>query len=180
MFKWIVIFAFLHAMLNSLSAQENDQKYFIGGYYAFFITEIYPGGTNDSISTSEQYIDINFRYALNRVWRVGVDYNFAFMNSEEVDDPFSTVGISLDYDFLRAKKSKLHIRAGLSFSNLSFTSNELPQKKFVINLLSGGSYEYRISNVLWVYAGLYHHIPLNKIAFKDPMVNPFVGICIGI
>src|SRR6187431_85688 len=114
MIRWIFIFVFLLGNLSMLSAQENDQKYFIGGYYAFFFTEVYPDGTNDSISTNEHYIDVNFRYALNRVWRVGIEYTLTYMTNEEVDDPFSTFGVTLDYDILRAKKSKLNLRAGLS------------------------------------------------------------------
>jgi len=163
-----------------LSAQENDQKYFIGGYYAFFFTEVYPDGTNDSISTNEHYIDVNFRYALNRVWRVGMEYTLTYMTNEEVDDPFSTFGVTLDYDILRAKKSKLNLRAGLSTGNLSFTQNELPQKRFVFNRVFGGSYEYRVSNALWVNGGFYRHFPFTKIEFKDAMTLLFVGVCVGI
>ena len=183
MIRWIVLFAFLYGMLNNISAQENDQKYFVGGYYAFFHTKIYPDGTNDSVSTDEHFIDINFRYALNKVWRVGIEYNLGYMSNEDVDDPFSTFGVTLDYDILsilRAKKSKLHIRAGLSFSNLSFTDDQLPQKRFVFNRVFGASYEYRISNAFWVTGGFYHHFPFTKIEFKDAMVQPFAGVCVGI
>ncbi len=183
MFKWIVIFAFLSCMLNGLSAQDNDQKYFIGGYYSFFYTKIYPDGSNDSLSTDEHFIDVNFRYALGRVWRVGVEYNLGYMSNEEVDDPFSTCGVTLDYDILdilRSKKSKLNLRAGLSISNVSFTDNKLPQKRLVFNRVFGASYEYQISNALWVNGGFYHHFPFTKIEFKDAMVQPFVGVCVGI
>ena len=182
--NWIITSFLIVNALSQLSAQDAyDQKYFIGGYYSFFVEEIYPDGTNDSLSTSEHYIDVNFRYALNRVWRVGVEYTLAYMTNEEVDDPFSTFGVTLDYDILdilRSKKSKLHIRAGLSFSNVSFTSNKLPQKRFVFNRVFGASYEYRISNALWLYGGFYHHFPFTKIEFKDAMVQPFVGVCVGI
>ena len=180
MIRWSFIFAFLPGILKSLSAQDNDQKYFIGGYYSFFHTVIYPNVTNDSVSTDEHYIDVNFRYALNRVWKVGMEYTLTYMSNEEVDDPFTTFGLTLDYDILRAKKSKLHVRAGLSSSNVSFTDNKLPQKRFVFNRVFGASYEYRISNALWVYGGFYHHFPFTKIEYKDAMVQPFVGVCVGI
>lgn len=164
-----------------LSAQElPPQKYFIGGYYTFLIDPVFIQETSDSINFVSQYLNVNFRYALNRAWRVGAEYIMTFSSTDEVDDPFSTVGLTLDYDILRAKRSKLHLRAGLSFSNFSVRTEGLPQKTFLVNRILGGSYEYRISNVLWLYGGLYHHFPLSKIEFKDAMVQPFIGVCIGI
>ena len=183
MIRWMAIFAFLVSNLSILFAQENDQKYFIGGYYAFFFTEVYPDGTNDSVSTNEHYIDVNFRYALNRAWRVGVGYTLAYMSNKDVDDPFSTFDVTLDYDLLnilRVEKSKLHVRAGLSFSNVSFRKNILPQKKFVVNRVFGISYEYRLSNAYWVYGGFYHHYQMTKVESRDAMVQPFIGVCIGV
>lgn len=59
--KWIFILIIFSSKLNQLSAQDAyDQKYFIGAYYAFFNTEVYPDGTNDSVSTEEHFIDVNF------------------------------------------------------------------------------------------------------------------------
>ncbi|MBK8832203.1 MAG: hypothetical protein IPN60_15375 [Saprospiraceae bacterium] len=178
--NWVVIIVITAACIGSLSAQsENVQKYFIGGYYTFLIDPVYIEETSDSINFVSQYLNVNFRYALNRAWRVGAEYIMTFTSTDEVDDPFSTVGLTIDYDILRAKRSKLHLRAGLSFSNFSVRTEGLPQKTFIVNRILGGSYEYRISNVLWLYGGLYHHFPLNKIEFKDAMVQPFIGVCIG-
>lgn len=163
-----------------LSAQElSQQKYFLGGYYTFIIDPVVPEGSFDTVRFTHQYLNVNFRYALNRVWRVGVEYILMHTSAEEVDDPFSTIGLTLDYDILRAKRSKLHLRAGLSFSNLSFAGDGFPQKRSVVNRVLGGSYEYRISNVFWVYGGFYHHLPLNRIEEKYAMVQPFVGVCVG-
>ena len=163
-----------------LSAQEmNQQKYFIGGYYTFLIDPVIPEGTFDSATFTHQYLNVNFRYALNRVWRVGIEYILMHTASDEVDDPFSTFGLTLDYDILRAKRSKLHLRVGLSFSDLSFAGDGYPQKRNVVNRILGGTYEYRFSNVFWVYGGLYHHYPLNNIEEKYAMVQPFIGICVG-
>ncbi len=96
MINWFYKCILLVFCISHVSAQDNDQKYFIGGYYAFFYTKIYPDGSNDSLSTDEHFIDVNFRYALGRVWRVGVEYNLGYMSNEEVDDPFSTFGVTLD------------------------------------------------------------------------------------
>jgi hypothetical protein len=181
MIKWIFISLVVLISVNALNAQETiEQKYFIGGYYTFLIDPVYIEETSDSINFVSQYLNVNFRYALNRAWRVGAEYIMTFTSTDEVDDPFSTVGLTMDYDILRAKRSKLHLRAGLSFSNFSVRTEGLPQKNFLVNRILGGSYEYRISNVLWIYGGLYHHYPLNKIEFKDAMVQPFIGVCIGI
>lgn len=181
MSKWIVISVFIFISFGALRAQEMpEQKYFIGAYYTFFIDPVYIAETADSINLTTQYLNINFRYALNRAWRVGAEYILAFTSTDEVDDPFSTVGLTIDYDILRAKRSKLHLRAGLSFSNLSFRTEGLPQKTFVVNRVLGGSYEYRITNVLWVYAGLYHHFPMNRIEHKEAMIQPFLGVCLGL
>lgn len=178
--NWVVIIVITAACIGPLSAQsEKVQKYFIGGYYTFLIDPVYIEETSDSINFVSQYLNVNFRYALNRAWRVGAEYIMTFTSTDEVDDPFSTVGLTIDYDILRAKRSKLHLRAGLSFSNFSVRTEGLPQKTFVVNRVLGGSYEYRITNVLWVYGGLYHHFPLSKIEFKDAMVQPFIGVCIG-
>lgn len=172
----LIVFSFL-----KLSAQHTlEHKYFPGAYYTFFIDPVYLAETADSINLTTQYLNLNFRYALNRVWRVGAEYIMTFTSTDEVDDPFSTVGLTIDYDILRAKRSKLHVRAGLSFSNLSFRSEGLPQKTFVVNRVLGGSYEYRITNVFWVYGGLYHHFPLNKIELKEAMIQPFLGVCLGL
>ena len=177
---WVLIFVITAACIGPLRAQsEKVQKYFIGGYYTFLIDPVYIEETSDSINFVSQYLNVNFRYALNRAWRVGAEYILTFTSTDEVDDPFSTVGLTIDYDILRAKRSKLHLRAGLSFSNFSVRTEGLPQKTFIVNRILGGSYEYRISNVLWLYGGLYHHFPLNKIEFKDAMVQPFIGVCIG-
>ena len=167
--------------LHSISAQVvNEQKFFIGGYYTFLIDPVYIEETSDSINFVSQYLNVNFRYALNRAWRLGAEYIMTFTSTNEVDDPFSTIGLTIDYDVLRAKRSKLHLRAGLNVSNLSFRIEGLPQKEFVVNRVLGGSYEYRITKVLWVYGGFYHHMPLNRIELKDAMVQPFIGVCIGI
>lgn len=180
MTKWIFISIVILLSVITLRAQVTlDQKYFIGGYYTFLIDPVYIEETSDSINLVSQYLNVNFRYALNRAWRVGAEYILTFTAEDAVDDPFSTVGLTIDYDILRAKRSKLHLRAGLSFSNLSFRTEGLPQKQSVVNRILGGSYEYRISNVVWLYGGFYHHFPLNKIEFKDAMVQPFIGVCIG-
>ncbi len=178
--NWVLIIVITAALIRPLSAQsENVQKYFIGGYYTFLVDPVFIESTSDSIKFKHQHLNINFRYALNGVWRVGAEYILTFTSTDEVDDPFSTVGLTIDYDILRAKRSKLHLRAGLSFSNLSFRTGGLPQKRSVVNRVLGGSYEYRITNVLWVYGGFYHHFPLNRIDFKDAMIQPFIGVCIG-
>ncbi len=179
--KSIVISIVILIGLGTLRAQEMlEQKYFIGAYYTFLIDPVYVAETADSINLATQYLNVNFRYAINRAWRIGAEYILTFTSTDEVDDPFSTVGLTIDYDILRAKRSKLHVRAGLSFSNLSFRSEGLPQKTFVVNRVLGGSYEYRITNVLWVYGGLYHHFPLSKIEFKEAMIQPFLGVCLGL
>jgi len=179
--RFIAISVLVFFSYIKLSAQHTiDQKYFIGAYYTFLIDPVYIAETADSINLTTHYLNVNFRYALNRVWRVGAEYILAFTSTDEVDDPFSTVGLTIDYDILRAKRSKLNARAGLSFSNLSFRTEGLPQKTFVVNRVLGGSYEYRITNVMWVYGGLYHHFPLNKIEFKEAMIQPFLGVCLGL
>ncbi len=179
--KWIFISIFLLICGSALVAQKTlDQKYFIGAYYTLLIDPVYIAETADSVDLVSHYLNFNFRYALNRAWRVGAEYIMTFTSTDEVDDPFSTVGVTIDYDILRAKRSKLHVRAGLSFSNLSSRSEGLPQKTFVVNRILGGSYEYRITNVFWVYGGLYHHFPLNRIEFKDAIIQPFIGFYIGL
>jgi len=176
----LVSFAIL-ICIHSISAQAvNEQKYFIGGYYTFLIDPVYIAETADSVNLTTQYINFNFRYALNRVWRVGAEYIMTFTSTDDVNDPFSTIGLTIDYDILRAKRSKLHLRAGLSFSNLSFAGEGLPTKRFVVNRVLGGTYEYRISNVVWLYGGLYHHYPLTKVVDKYAMVQPFIGVCVGL
>lgn len=181
MSNWIAILAFVLINMGTLRAQEMpEQKYFVGAYYTLFIDPVYITETADSINVVSQYLNVNFRYALNRAWRIGAEYILTFTSTDEVDDPFSTVGLTMDYDILRAKRSKLHVRAGLSFSNLSFRTEGLPQKTFVVNRVLGGSYEYRITNVLWVYGGLYHHYPMNKIELKEAMIQPFLGVCLGL
>jgi hypothetical protein len=171
---------FITTSLIKSNAQELfEQKYFPGAYFAYMVDPIYDETTSDSINLHSQYLNVNFRYALNRVWRVGAEYILTFISSDEVDDPFSTIGLTMDYDILRAKRSKLHLRAGLSFSNFNFLTEGLPEKRSVVNRVFGGSYEYRLNNVLWVYGGLYHHFPLNKIDYKDAMIQPFIGVCVG-
>jgi hypothetical protein len=180
--KRIFLLKFVFFMTSvQLSAQGLDQqKYFIGGYYTFIVDDIVPEGNADTVNFKHQYLNINFRYALNRVWRVGAEYILTFTSADVVDDPFSTIGLTMDYDILRAKRSKLHVRAGLSFSNLSFAGEGYPERRFVVNRVIGGSYEYRISKVIWVYGGFYHHLPLNRIEDKYAMVQPFIGICAGL
>lgn len=180
MLKYLIFIVGFFNLIPLCAQTENSQKYFIGIYYSFFIDLIYIPGTTDSFSLQSHSIDVNFRYALNRAWKVGAEYILTTMAGDQLDDPFSTFGLTLDYNVLRAKKSKLLVRAGLSFSNLSKTSDGFPQKRLVINRLLGASYEYRISNVLWINGGFYHHYPLNKIEFKEPMVLPFVGVAVGI
>jgi hypothetical protein len=181
MLKSIFILFFILTWLHSISAQVvREHKYFIGGYYTFLIDKVYVAETADSVNFVSQYLNVNFRYALNRVWRVGAEYILTFSSNEQVDGPFSTVGLTIDYDILRAKRSKAHLRAGLSFSNLSFAGEGLPQKRFVVNRIFGGTYEYRISNVVWLYGGLYHHYPLTKVIDKSAMIQPFIGVCIGL
>lgn len=180
MIKYVCIAFITLTYMPALNAQVGyEQKYFVGSYYAFISDPIYIDATADSINLHSHYLNINFRYALNRVWRVGAEYILTFTSSDEVDDPFSTFGLTIDYDILRAKRSKLHVRAGVSFSNFNFLSEGLPQKRFVVNRILGGSYEYRISKIFWVYGGLYHHFPFNKIEFKEAMIQPFIGVCIG-
>lgn len=99
--------------------------------------------------------------------------------TEGVEDPFSTFGVTVDYDVLRAKRSKLNVRAGASFGNLSFAGDVEPKKRFVVNRVIGASYEFRISQMIWLNAGIYGHRPLNKIEYKYAMVQPFIGVCIG-
>ncbi len=181
MSNWFVISIFILFYDSTLNAQNKpDQKYFQGAYFAYMVDPIYDEVTSDSINLHSQYLNINFRYALNRVWRVGAEYILTFISADEVDDPFSTVGLTIDYDILRAKRSKLHLRAGLSWSNFNSLTNGFPQKRSVFNRVLGGSYEYRLNNVFWAYGGLYHHFPFNEIEFKDAMIQPFIGMVIGI
>ena len=66
--NWVVIIVITAACIGSLSAQsENVQKYFIGGYYTFLIDPVYIEETSDSINFVSQYLNVNFRYALNRM-----------------------------------------------------------------------------------------------------------------
>ena len=177
---WVLIFVITAACIGPLSAQsENVQKYFIGGYYTFLIDPVYIEETSDSVNLVSQYLNVNFRYAFNHKWRIGAEYIMMITATEGVDDPFSTFGLTVDYDILRAKRSKLNLRAGISFGNLSFAGDVEPKKRFVVNRVIGGSYEFRITKIIWLNAGIYSHLPFNKIEYKYAMAQPFIGVCIG-
>lgn len=160
--------------------QQEERKYYIGGYYTLQIGPFIMESTMDSVQVTEQYLNVNFRYAFNHKWRIGAEYILMHTATEGIDDPFSTFGLTVDYDILRAKRSKLNARVGVSFGNLSFAGDFEPKKRFVFNRVIGGSYEFRITKMVWLNTGIYSHFPLNKIEYKWGMVQPFVGVCVGI
>lgn len=177
----VILFTiFLCVASFRLSAQELPQhKYFVGGYYTFLIEPYIMESTLDSVQVFEHYLNVNFRYAIDHNWRVGAEYILMFTATEGVDDPFSTIGLTVDFDVLNAKRSKLNLRVGLSFGNLSFAGDVEPKKRFVVNRVIGASYEFRITQMIWLNAGISGHRPLNKIEYKYAMVQPFIGVCIG-
>ncbi len=179
-YNFLVIgFFSLVAMPAVMSQEVAQHRFFAGAYYSFLRDPIVQDGTFDTVYYNHQYLDLNFRFALNRVWRVGVEYNLGFVSFEDAENPFSTTGATLDYDILRARRSKLNLRAGISFSNLSFAGDGPPHKQFVVNRVLGGSYEYRISEVFWINGGFYHHYPWTKVPDKYAMIQPFVGVSVG-
>jgi len=181
MIRWIYLSIILVSSITQLSAQEeSESKYFIGGYYTIKIGTYIIESSLDTAKVTEQFLNVNFRYAFNHKWRIGAEYILMHTAKGGIDDPFSTFGLTVDYDFLRVKRSKLNLRAGISFSNLSYADVWEPQKRFVFNRIIGLSYEFRITKVIWLNTGFYGHHPLNKIEFKYDMVQPFIGICAGI
>lgn len=178
--KWIFrLFVFIGCTTQLSAQDQTEQKYFVGGYYTLLISPYILESTQDSIQLIEHYLNVNFRYAINRELRVGAEYILMFTATEEVEDPFSTIGLTVDYDVLRAKRSKLNLRLGISFGNLSFAGDVEPKKRFVVNRVIGASYEFRITKMIWLNAGIYGHRPLNKIEYKYALVQPFIGVCIG-
>lgn len=179
-YKCLVIGFFSLVAMPALRGQEvSRHRFFAGAYYSFDRNPIVLDGTFDTIYSNHHYLDLNFRYALNRVWRVGVEYNLGFVSYKDAENPFSTLGATLDYDILRARRSKLNLRVGISFSNLSLAADDPPQKQFVVNRILGGSYEYRINEVFWINAGFYHHYPWTKVSEKYAMIQPFIGVSVG-
>ena len=166
---------------RQLSAQQpEDRKYFIGGYYTFLIEPYIVESSLDTVQVTEQFLNVNFRYAFNHKWRIGAEYILMHTATKGINDPFSTFGLTVDYDILRAKRSKLNARVGLSFGNLSYAGDFEPKKRFVVNRIIGLSYEFRITKTIWLNTGFYSHFPLNKIEYKYGMVQPFVGVAVGV
>jgi hypothetical protein len=180
MSKWICKLFIFVGCTTQLSAQHQpEHKYFVGGYYTFLIDPVIMESTLDTVQLFQNYLNVNFRYAFNHKWRIGAEYIMMITATEGVDDPFSTFGLTVDYDILRAKRSKLNLRVGISFGNLSFAGDVEPKKRFVVNRVIGGSYEFRITKIIWLNAGIYSHLPFNKIEYKYAMVQPFIGVCVG-
>ena len=163
-----------------IKAQEQDfQKYFVGGYYSILIEPYILESTGDSVQFAQHFINVNLRYAINHKWRIGIEYLVSLVSYEEISDPFHTFGLTVDYDVLKAAKSKLNLRLGLSTGNLLYAGDFEPKKHSVINRVIGVSYEFKISKIMWLNAGLYGHRPFNKIPYKYALVQPFIGACIG-
>lgn len=179
--KNILILSMMLLLLNILRAQEKTNKgFFLGGYYTFLVDPVILEETVDTIKLRHNYINLNVRYALNHKWRIGAEYILVLTSPDQVNDPFYIAGLTVDYDLLRTERSKLHLRAGLSLSNMSFAGDYEPKKKFIINRILGASYEFRITKALWIYAGYYNHYPFNKILYKYSIAQPFIGINIGL
>ena len=163
-----------------IKAQDQDyQKYYVGGYYTLLVDPYIMESTNDSIEITQHFINVNFRNALGRNWRIGVEYIVSLVSYEGIEDPFQIFGLTIDYDVLRAKKSKLNLRAGLSMGNLLYAGDFEPKRRSVVNRIIGISYEYKISKIVWLNAGLYGHRPLNNIPGKYALAQPFLGACVG-
>ncbi len=111
---------------------------------------------------------------------LGAEYILVLTSPDEVKDPFYIAGLTVDYDLLRAKRSKLNLRAGLSLSDIVFAGDFEPKRRTVVNRIIGGSYEFRITKTIWIYAGYYNHFPLNKIPYKYAIAQPFIGVCFGL
>ena len=179
--KFIIILSLLFIGCTSIQAQTQEyQKYLVGGYYTFLIEPYILESTNDSVQFTQHFINVNFKYAFNHKWRVGMEYIVSIVSFEGIEDPFHTVGLTIDYDVLRAKKSKLNLRVGVSAGNLLFAGDFEPKRRSVINRILGISYEFKISKTMWLNGGIFGHKPFNKISYKYALVQPFIGACVGI
>ncbi len=179
--KWLPIVSMIFICFNSLKAQvKGKSEFYLGGYYTFLIDPVILESTGDTVQLRHQYFNINLRYALSYKWRIGAEYILVLTSPEEVKDPFYIAGLTVDYDILRVKKSKLHVRVGLSLSDIVFAGDFEPKRRTVINRIIGASYEFRVTKAFWIYAGYYNHFPINKIPYKYSIAQPFIGICFGL
>lgn len=177
----VTIFIFMLTGICSAHAQEKFKSSInLGGYYTFLISPVIIEATGDSATLHENYLNINVKYTKNIKWSFSAEYILIFTSPDVVDDPFYITGISVDYNLLRAKKSKIQIRAGLSIGNIVFADDFEPKKQTVVNRIIGVTYDFRISNRIWLYAGYYNHFPLNNIPYKYSIAQPFIGAYINL
>jgi hypothetical protein len=177
MIRLILIILCLQTLSQNCWSQEEKGKLIPGAYFSLLIDPVILATTLDSANVSQYFINTNLRYAFNKKFMAGTELILAFASPEDVNDPFYLVGLTFDYNFLRVEKSKLNIRVGVSFGNLSYADDFEPQRRMVINRVIGGSYEFRINKTIWIYAGYYNHLPLNKIPYKYATAQPFIGAC---
>ncbi len=180
--KKLIFISFLFLTSSSLLKSQDEVKrgFYIGGYYTFLIEDMILESTGDSIQYTQHFMNVNLRYALNHKWRLGLEYILSVTPRKEINDPFYVAGLTVDYDILRTKKSKLHLRGGLSLSNLLYAGDFEPKRRTVVNRVLGISYEFKITRAIWICGGLYGHRPLNKIPYKYALAQPFIGACVGI
>lgn len=162
---------------QKIKDQRLSGKFYAGCYFTVLIDPVILSTTHDSANVTMYFLNTNIRYAFNKKFMLGSELILAFASPDDVNDPFYLIGLTFDYNVLRAERSKLNFRAGFSFGNLSYAEGAEPQRRTVINRVIGGSYEFRISKSIWLYAGYYNHLPLNKIPYKYATAQPFLGAC---
>lgn len=158
--------------------QGSSGSFYTGCYFTVLIDPVILSTTLDSTNVTTYFLNTNIRYAFNKKFMLGSELILAFASPDAVNDPFYLAGLTFDYNLLRVERSKINFRVGISFGNLSYTEGSEPQRRTVINRVIGGSYEFRVSKVIWLYAGYYNHLPLNKIPYKYATAQPFLGACI--
>lgn len=177
--KAILISIVILISISSISSQAQENKgFYLGGYYTLLIEETLLESNKDTIQFLLHCMNVNLRYAINHKWRFGIEYILSITSHDKIEDPFHTLGLTVDYDVLRTKKSKLHLRGGLSLSNILYAGDYEPKRRTVLNRVIGVSYEFRISSAFWLNAGINGHRPLNKIPYKYAFVQPFIGACV--
>lgn len=174
--KWNLLFILIFYMTSGHSQESKlASHYAAGGYASLLVDPVILSTSLDSTNITQFFINTNFRYIFNVKFMLGLECILAFVSPEEVDDPFYLTGLTFDYNLLRSKRSKINLRAGISYGNLSYAGDVEPMRRKVINRVIGGSYDFRVSNSIWIYLGYYNHMPLNKIEFKYATAQPFIG-----
>ncbi|MEP7195602.1 MAG: hypothetical protein ABI851_03735 [Saprospiraceae bacterium] len=163
-------------MICNIADAQNDSKITIGAFFTAVVFDYKYDLNGKPYTLWEHYLNINSQLRFKRNWRIGLEFNLADIDGENIDNPFYFTGLTLDYDLLRSKKFSLYLRTGLSIGNLSFAGEDGPTKRIVVNRIIGISMSYKIYKFLMVNTGFYNHYPLNKIEYKYGISQPFIGL----